>query len=200
MPTLPVTVPLLVIGSVVLVSLAAFASKRLMSALILSPYLVRERFQVHRLLTAAWLHADGGHLLFNMLTLYFFGDRVATTLGPTRFLALYFSAAIVAHVPTTLRRMRNPRYSSLGASGAVAAVVFSAVLLFPGMKLALLFIPLPLPGLVYAALYLAYSAWQSYRAKGIINHDAHFAGALYGALLTYVFEPERAERTLSGLF
>lgn len=200
MQSITLTVPLLLIVSVVVVSLVAWKSKALMSGMILNPHLVRQRFQVHRLLTAGWLHADGGHLFFNMLTLYFFADRVAATLGPARFLLLYVSAVIVAHIPTTLRQMGNPRYNSLGASGAVAAVIFSAVLLYPGMKLSLLFLPIPLPGVVYGGLYLAYSAYQSYRAKGIINHDAHFAGALYGALLTYVFEPERAAQTLKSFF
>jgi membrane associated rhomboid family serine protease len=200
MPSISLTVPLLLIASVVLVSLAAWSSKALMSAMILNPHLVRQRFQVHRLLTAGWLHADGGHLFFNMLTLYFFADRVATTLGSARFLLLYVTAVIVAHIPTTLRRMGNPKYNSLGASGAVAAVIFSAVLLYPGMKLSLLFLPIPIPGVLYGVLYLAYSAWQSYRARGFINHDAHFAGAIYGALLTYVFEPSRVERTLRQMF
>ncbi len=198
MPKLPVSVPILLIASVVVVSVAAWAQSGLKQALILVPYRVREG-QVHRLLTAGWLHGDTTHLLFNMLTLYFFSDDVARALGPTRFLALYVSAVVVAFVPTTLRHLRNPRYSSLGASGAVAAVMFSAIALFPGLKMGLFFIPVPVPAVVYAVLYLAYSAWHSYRARDGINHDAHFAGAIYGVLLTYAFEPSRVEATLRRL-
>jgi membrane associated rhomboid family serine protease len=191
---------MLLIASVVAVSVLAWIVPPLKRAFILNPYVIRERFQIHRLVTAGWLHADTTHLLFNMLTLYFFADQVVKALGPARFLLLYVSAVVVAHVPTTLRHMKDPRYNSLGASGAVAAVIFSAVLLYPEMKLSLMLLPIAVPGLVYAICYLAYSAWSSYRARGGINHDAHFAGALYGALLTFAFEPERAMRTLQRIF
>jgi membrane associated rhomboid family serine protease len=199
-PQLSITVPMLVIASVVAVSFAAWAIKPMKRAFVLNPYLVRHRFEVHRLVTAGWLHADAGHLLFNMLTLYFFADNVLRALGPVRFLILYFTSVIVAHIPTTIRHMNNPKYNSLGASGAVAAVMFSAIMLYPGLKLSLLFLPIPIPGFVYAIGYLAYSAYASYRARDGVNHDAHFAGAIYGSLLTFGFEPDRVMRTLQSLF
>lgn len=199
MPTLSLRPHVLLIASVVIVSLAAWASAALKRALVLHPYQVRHGGQIHRLLTAGWVHADATHLLFNLLTLYFFAEDVVRALGVARFLALYVSAVVVAFVPTTLRHMRDPRYASLGASGAVAAVMFSAVLLVPGLKLQLLFLPIPVPALVYALAYLAYSAWHSRGSRDGINHDAHFSGAIYGALLTYVFEPNRVERTLKQL-
>jgi membrane associated rhomboid family serine protease len=96
--------------------------------------------------------------------------------------------------------MKKPEYTSLGASGAVAAVMFSAILLVPKLKLYVMFIPVPVPGLIYALGYLAYSVWHSYHAKDNVNHDAHFTGAAYGALLTYLFEPARVERTLRQLW
>ena len=200
MPELPLTVPMLVIASVVVVSVLALISGSIKHALILNPYLVVKRFQLHRLLTAGWVHADATHLLFNMLTLYFFADQLVKALDPARFLLLYVSAVIVAHVPTTLRHRNNPKYNSLGASGAVAAVMFGTILLYPGLKLSLLFLPIPIPGIAYAIGYLAYSAWSSYRNRDGINHDAHFAGAIYGCLLTFAFEPERVMRTLHRLF
>lgn len=196
MQPISLTVPLLVIASVVAVSVLAWVIPALKRALILNPYAVRHGGQVYRLLTAGWIHADATHLLFNMLTLYFFADQVAKVLGPARFLVLYFSAVVVAHVPTTLRRMNDPRYNSLGASGAVAAVIFSGILLFPEMKLSLFFLPIGVPGFVYGLGYLAYSAYSSHRARDGVNHDAHFAGAIYGALLTFAFEPERVTRAV----
>ena len=81
-----------------------------------------------------------------------------------------------------------------------ATVMFSAILLYPGLRLSLLFLPIPVPGFVYAILYLAYSAWQAQRGAGGINHEAHFTGALYGAALTYLFAPQRVARTLEQLF
>lgn len=192
-------VALIVILTVVGVSVAAFAVKPLMNALILSPVRVKQG-QIHRLLTAGWIHADFGHLIFNMFTLYFFANEVVRAIGSPRFLLLYLTAVVVAFIPTTLRQMNNPKYFSLGASGGVAGVMFSAILLYPGLKLSLLFLPIPIPGFVYALGYLAYSAWQSYRAKDGVNHSAHFAGAIYGSILTFAFEPQRVMKTIAHFF
>ncbi len=194
------TVPMIIIASVAVVSIIAWIIRPLKYALILNPYLVVERLQLHRLLTAGWLHADAGHLVFNMLTLYFFSDQVVRALGAGRYVVLYVSAVVIAHVPTMIRRRKNPKYNSLGASGAVAAIMFSAILLYPNIKLSLMFLPIPIPGMLYALLYLGYSVVQSFRGKDGINHDAHFAGAVYGALLTYAFEADRVTRTLQQLF
>lgn len=193
-------VPVLLMGSVVLVSLLGWLVKPLQRALLLNPSLVRERGHVHRLLTAGWVHADVSHLAFNMLALYFFAEPVLRVLGAAPFLALYVSAVVMASVPTTLRHMRNPKYNSLGASGAVAAVMFSAILLDPKLKLYVFPFPFPVPGALFAVAYLAYSAWRSHRARDGINHDAHFSGAIYGVIFTYGFEPARVERAIRSLF
>jgi membrane associated rhomboid family serine protease len=192
--------PAALIASVVLVSLVAWLYKPMQRALILHPYRVRKNGEVYRLLTAGWVHADVSHLVFNMFTLYVFADRVLQVLGATRFLVLYAGTVVVAFIPTTLRYMRKADYGSLGASGAVAAVMFSAILLYPKLKLYLMFIPIPVPGLVFALGYLAYSAWHSHAAGDNINHDAHFSGAACGALMTYLFEPDRVVRTLKQLW
>jgi membrane associated rhomboid family serine protease len=109
------------------------------------------------------------------------------------FLILYVSAAVVAFIPTTVRYRNKPKYNSLGASGAVSAVMLSAILLDPTLKLRLLAFPLPVPGIVFAIAYLAYSAWQSQGSRDNINHDAHFSGAAYGILVTYLLEPHKVE-------
>lgn len=194
------TVMLAVIASVVVVSVLAWSSKALLGALVLNPYIVKKRGQVYRLLTAGFVHADAGHLFFNMVTLYFFADDVLRVLGIARFLILYLSAVIVAFVPTTLRFMGRPNYNSLGASGAVAAVIFSAIALHSGLRVGIPFVPIAVPGWAYGIFYLAYSAWHSWRSKDGINHDAHFSGAIYGLLLTFAFEPARVERTLRHIF
>jgi membrane associated rhomboid family serine protease len=107
---------------------------------------------------------------------------------------------IMGFVPTTLRYMNKKEYSSLGASGAVAAVIFSAILLVPNIKMYLMFLPIPVPGFVFAIVYLIYSFWHSRTASDGVNHDAHFFGALYGAMFTYAFEPARVERTIKSFF
>lgn len=192
-------VSLILILTVVGVSIAGFAVKALVNALILSPVRVKSG-QIHRLLTAGWVHADVSHLVFNMFTLYFFANEVVRAIGSPRFLLLYLTAVVIAFVPTTIRHMNNPRYFSLGASGGVAGVMFSAILLYPGLKLSLMFLPIPIPGFAYALAYLAYSAYQSWRSKDGVNHSAHFAGAIYGSLLTFAFEPQRVMTTLTHFF
>src|SRR5262245_45542437 len=145
----------LLIASIVVVSASAWVSKAILSALILSPILVVKRLQLYRLLTAGWIHADPTHLIFNLLTLHSFAGAVVLVLGEVKFAILYISAVVVAFLPTTVRHMNNSRYTSLGASGAVAAVMFSAILLRPNLRLSLFFLPIPVPGFVYACLYLA---------------------------------------------
>lgn len=189
----------LLIGSVLVVSLWGWLFKPAQRALMLVPARVA-RGQVHRLLTAGWVHEGLWHLGVNMFMLYSFAGQTTKVLGAPRFLLLYFTAVVVGFVPTTLRHLRNPSYASLGASGAVAAVMLAAVLLHPQLRLKIFFFPMEVPGLVFAGVYLAYSLWHSYSAGDGINHDAHLSGALYGALLTWIFEPARVERTLRTFF
>jgi membrane associated rhomboid family serine protease len=191
--------PDLLIGSVAVVSVWGWLFRPVQRALLLSPYRVRYHGEVHRLLTAGWVHAGVLHLVVNMFTLYFFAGQTVQVIGVSRFLFLYVTAVVVGFIPTTLRHLREPGYSSLGASGAVIAVVFSAILLHPRLKLYVLFLPVPVSGAVCAAAYLAYSVLHALGGGERVNHEAHVAGALYGSLLTYLFEPTRVERTLHTL-
>lgn len=178
----------------------AWVVKPVRRPLVLAPHRVKERFEVHRLLTAGFLHGDVGHLAFNMLTLYFFASEVAAVVGPGRFLAIYLASIVVGFLPSTLLHLNDKRYASLGASGGVAGVMFSAIVLHPSMRLALMFVPVPFPALYYALAYLAYNAYSAYRSRDGINHEAHFAGALVGLAMTYWFEPARVSRAISQLF
>ncbi len=194
---LPATV--LLIGSVLVLTLWGWIWKPAQRWMILNPYRVRTNGEIHRLLTAGWAHKDLSHLGFNMLGLYLFAGQTTVVLGSPRFLVLYLSGVVVGFIPTTLRHRSDPGYNTLGASGAVAAVMFSAILLHPKLKLYVLIFPLPVPAVVFAAGYLAYSLWHSYSEGDGVNHDAHFSGALYGSLLTYAFEPARVERSIRSL-
>jgi membrane associated rhomboid family serine protease len=191
--------PTLLIGSVLVVSLWGWIFAPARRAMILNPYRVRHAGEVHRLLTAGWLHADLSHVALNMVMLWFFARETVPVLGVARFLLLYLSAVPVAFIPTTLRHMHHPAYNSLGASGAVAAVMISSILLHPRVRFHVPFFPTLVPGAVLAVGYLAYSLWHSISAGDNVNHDAHFSGALYGALLTYAFEPGRVERSIKSL-
>jgi membrane associated rhomboid family serine protease len=189
------TVTQVLIASVVVVSVVGFLSDTIQRALVMNPYRVRHG-QVWRLLTAGFIHADVVHLALNMFVLYVFADLVRSKLGDGLFVALYLSAVVVAYLPTTVRYWNNPRYSSLGASGAVAAVMLSAILLYPGLKLRILFLPFPVPGVIFGALYILYSVWRSWGSDDNVNHDAHFAGAVYGALVTFLYSPNEVVHSL----
>ncbi len=184
--------------STAVVSLVAFMSDKVKRALLLIPHRTK-RGQWHRLLTAGWIHADMGHLITNMFVLFLFADRVVAAYGEMLFLALYVSAVVVAYVPTTLRYRNNPKYSSLGASGAVAAVMLAAVLLDPMRRVGMLFFPIRIPGVVFGVLYILYSVWHSAGSDDNINHDAHFSGAVYGIIATAVWAPDKLQKSIRVL-
>ncbi len=189
----------LLMGSIVIVSLWGWIYKPSRQWMILVPYRVRKLGEYHRLFTAAWIHKDLSHLGMNLIMLYYFAVQAIPLLGPTRFMILYLTAAVVAFIPTTLRHGSDPSYASLGASGAIAAVMISAILLHPKLKLYVLLLPVPIPAAAFAAAYLAYCAWHSIASGDNVNHDAHFYGAIYGGLLTWVFEPTRVSKSVASV-
>lgn len=173
------------------VSLMAFNNGKLMQRLLLWPPAIERRRQYDRLLTHGFVHADQMHLFFNMFTLFFFGRALepifTAWIGPIGFLGFYLSAIVVAILPSYLRHRHDPQYSSLGASGAVSALVFSSILFDPWSWFFVLFVPMPAIG--FAILYVAYSVWMDKRGGGGINHSAHLAGAAYGILFTVLLRP-----------
>ena len=189
---------LLLIASFVGVSILGWIIQPLRRALMLIPARVRHG-EVWRLLTAGWVHSGLGHLFVNMLALYFFSDAAIRGLGEPAFLALTISAVPVAFIPSTLRNLHRPNYATLGASGAIAAVMFGAILLNPKLRIFLWFIPIPVPALVFAVVYLVVTALQASSSESEVNHTAHFAGAVYGVLFTYAFQPTAVERAIRSL-
>lgn len=173
----------ILIAVTMLVSWQAFDKPKLMQRLILWPPAVERQRQYERLLTHGFVHADWPHLLFNMLTLYIFGRQIeqvlSSMMGPLGFLFFYVSAIVVAILPTYLRHRRDANYSSLGASGGVSAVLFAFILLAPWT---LIYVPIPMPAIVYAVGYVGYSFWMDRRGGDNINHSAHLSGAIYGML------------------
>lgn len=181
----------ILIAVTVVVSWLAFERPPLLNRLILWPPAIDRHHQYDRLLTHGFIHADWSHLLFNMITLYFFGrvieGVIGQLIGPFGFLLFYLSAIVIAILPTYLRHRHDPHYRSLGASGAVSAVLFAFVLIKP-WSLIIVFV-LPMPAILYAVGYVAYSFWMDRRGGDNINHSAHLSGAIYGVLFMLLMEP-----------
>ena len=182
---------IMLVAATVLVSWLAFNNHRLLDRLMLWPPAIDRQHQYDRLLTHGFVHADWQHLLFNMITRSFFGRAVegvfTDLIGAVGFLLFYLSAILVAILPTYLRHRHDSRYRSLGASGAVSAVLFAYVLLAP-WSLIFVFV-LPVPAILYAVFYVGYSIWMDRQGNDNINHSAHLWGAGYGVLFTLVMEP-----------
>jgi len=145
--------------------------------------------QKDRMLTSGFLHVDGSHLLLNMFTLYFFADVVIQWLGPVKFLVIYLISLIAGSLLALSFHKKEPYYSAVGASGAVTGVLYAAILLQPDMRLALMFIPIPLPAYILGIGYLMYSIYGMKKRLGNIGHTAHFGGAVGGYIATLIFVP-----------
>ena len=142
-----------------------------------------------RMWSSGFLHVDFYHLFVNMFSLYFFAEYVVYSIGDLKFLALYLASLYVGNYLSYRYHYQQDNYTAVGASGAVSGVVFSAVLLYPEMKMMLLFFPIPLPGYVLVTLYLVYTLWGMKKQRDNIGHTAHFGGAVAGLIATIAFVP-----------
>lgn len=191
----------LIIIITVVVSLVAWQNKNFLGRLVFNPIAITRHKQFDRFLTSGFIHGDGMHLLFNMITLYFFGRVMERfyiqELGSLGFVGFYTLAIIASSIPDYLRHKNNPRFASLGASGGVSAVLFAFILLAPWETIYLFFIPIP--AIIFAIAYVGYSVWADKRGTGRINHLAHLAGAGFGVIATIVIEPAIIVHFLSAL-
>ncbi|MFT3680104.1 MAG: rhomboid family intramembrane serine protease [Ferruginibacter sp.] len=198
-----ISITLLIIIATCIVSFVSFSNQELMNKLIFYPPAVSERKQWYRFFSCGLIHADIGHLMFNMFALYIFGEGQKNPFtgkmtgleydfidifgdkGRLVYLLMYISALAVCLVPTYQKQRDNYYYKSLGASGAVSAVVFAAILLKPDGHMGLLFIPVYLVSFLFGAIYLAVTYYLDKRGDGNINHSAHLWGALYGIVFLF---------------
>jgi membrane associated rhomboid family serine protease len=169
--------------------LGLYAAPALIQRSLFRPYWIQRRGEYWTAITSGFVHADVTHLLFNMMTFYFFAFPLERTIGSLRFAALYFIALLVSSVGTWRKHRDNPEYASLGASGAICAVLFAYIVYYPAHSLLILPIPFPIPAPLFAVLYLAYTWYSAKQARGNINHDAHLDGALTGLLFVAFTEP-----------
>jgi len=153
------------------------------------PYAFLRNRQYGTIISSGFVHADLGHLIFNMVTFWFFAFPLERHTGTGAFLGVYLLGLILSHTCTYFKHRNDVHYASLGASGAISAVLFAFIVYFPTTTLFIFPIPVPVPAALFAIGYVAYSYWASIRQRGRINHDAHLCGALSGLLFVAVTDP-----------
>jgi membrane associated rhomboid family serine protease len=190
-----INLTVLIITVTCVISFLGFSNEAtVVDKLIFYPPAITQKNEWYRFITCGFVHADIQHLAFNMFTLYFFGIAWETEyighLGVVKYwyIILYLGALIASLIPTYIKNRNNYRYRSLGASGAVSAIVFSMILLMPWSKLYVFVIPIP--AIIYACLFLGYSVYMSKKGGDYINHDAHLWGAFFGIIFSIALRPE----------
>jgi membrane associated rhomboid family serine protease len=185
----------ILLGVTVVTSLMAFNNRHLIDNLIFYPYRMWRNNEWYRLISCSFVHADMGHLLFNMIALWSFGVYIESSFeslfgskGHFLFLAMYFGAVATADIINLFKQKDNPGYRSLGASGGIAAVIFSYILLNPFGGINIFFFP-AIPAFVFGPLYLAYCVYMAKRGTDNIGHLAHFTGSIFGFIFPIIFEP-----------
>ena len=186
---------ILIVVVTVLISFLALNNDQVMRKLIFNPYQIQHRKEWYRVFTSGFIHADWMHLIINMLVLYSFGkaveyyyNEVFEAKGTYYFLLLYFGALLVSVTPSYAKHKNNPGYNALGASGAVSAITFAAIVFNPMAKIYIWGI-IGLPGIILGIIYIVYSWYMGKKGGDHVNHDAHLWGAVFGALFTILLKP-----------
>lgn len=184
---------LVIIVVTCIVSFIGFSNRNLINKLIFYPPSISQEKEWYRFFSHGLIHADIGHLFFNMFSLYSFGnalehilDGLFGSVGWIVYLFFYISALAISSIPTYVKNKHNASHMSLGASGAISAVVFAVIVVFPTTKLGILLLPFEVPAFIFGILYVVLSAYLDKRGGGSVNHSAHLFGALYGILFILI--------------
>lgn len=201
-------VTLIIIVITVLISLRAFKDAEMKYKWVFYPYKVNHNKEYYRIISHVFIHGDTMHLLFNMFVLYSFGRMMEASfiiyfgeiLGSLHFLTLYILGGLAASLWPYMRNKDNPNYMSLGASGAVSAVLFASILWMPEGGIYLLFIPFEIPAWLFGILYLIFEYYMSKRGGSRVAHDAHFGGAVFGILYVLAVNIDKGSAFINYIF
>ncbi len=182
------------------VSLAGlYANPRIIEANLFRPARLRRWRDWHTAVTSGFIHGDVPHLAFNMITFFFFGLPLERRIGTVPFVILYAIGLLASHAGTFVKHRDNAAYASLGASGAISAVLFAFIVYFPTYSIFILPLPVPIPAPLFAVAYVVYSWYSARRATARINHDAHLWGALSGLVFVAAIDPDAWQKLFAAL-
>ena len=193
------SITLIIIGLTIIISLIGFNNSDFFNKFLYNPYSVSQRNEWYRIITHAFLHGDMMHLFFNMYVLYLFGNTIESAfgsifgeLGTLFYILLYVGGIIVATIPAMIKHKTNYLYNSIGASGAVSALVFASIIFYPTAGYGIILIPLRIPGFLFGPLYLLLESYLDRRGRTNIAHDAHIYGAIFGFIFPVLLKPTLA--------
>lgn len=194
----------IIVALTCLISWQALNNQNFQNQCMFIPYNVKHSNEYYRLLSHVLVHADFAHLAFNMISMFYLGKYLEMelvyefgNLGLYYFVILYILGALAATILPYYRNSDNSMYRSLGASGAVSAVVFATIMWNPQLELMLLFIPIPIKAYILGPIYLAVEYYSMQRGGSGIAHDAHIGGALFGILFVLLIDPNKGAEFLS---
>lgn len=185
---------IIIIAITAIISFIAFNNKEIFEKYKFNVGAIQHRKEYVRVISAGFLHADIMHLLFNMMTLYFFGPVILEGFGNIGFLIIYFGSILLGNIFSLFIYQKQPWYSAIGASGGVSGILFAAIAMLPNIGIYFFFIPIPIPGFIFGLLYFGYSVYMMLNPKQWDNlgHAAHLGGAFFGLVYAVIVQPQSA--------
>ena len=166
--------------------LSLYKYPHLIERFIFHPYSFKRKQRMATIVTSSIVHGDLFHLIFNMMSFYFFAFQLEQIIGHLNFFIIYFLSVVLASVPSILKNGDNPDYYALGASGGISGILFSFILFYPDSSIMMMFIPFPIPSYIFGVLYIVWSWYAGKHANDNIGHDAQLWGALSGIVITII--------------